>query len=113
MYFKDYEQTVLPLAIYPGRHDRTTAGVVYCTLGLTGEAGEFADKVKKILRDDGGVISPEKRMALLSEGGDVLWYLAAVFDELGSSLDEVAKINIDKLTGRRDRGTLGGSGDER
>jgi len=87
----------------------------YETLGLVGEAGEFADKVKKILRDHGGVIDDEAREALTLELGDVLWYVARLANRLGYGWDlsAVAEKNLAKLSGRQGRGTLQGAGDER
>jgi len=82
-------------------------------LGLTNEAGEVAGKIKKIFRDKGGVINGEDRMALKSELGDVLWYLAQVCTELEIPLDEVAEYNIEKLHSRLARGKIGGEGDAR
>lgn len=82
-------------------------------LGLVGEAGEVADKVKKVIRDKGGVSSEEDRGEIVKELGDTLWYLAAVARYLGVSLEEVAKINIDKLEDRWRRGKIGGAGDNR
>ena len=86
---------------------------MYPFLGLTGESGEVADKVKKAMRDDNWVITEERRVDLLKELGDVLWYIAACARELDSNIEEVAKMNIEKLKSRSDRGVLGGSGDNR
>ncbi len=109
MDFTTYQETSRTTVQYPdaGRN------IVYPTLGLAGEAGEVAEKVKKIIRDDGGVISDVKRAAIVRELGDVLWYVAQIATELGVSLDDVAQQNIDKLFSRRDRNMIGGSGDER
>lgn len=82
-------------------------------LGLVGESGEVAEKVKKILRDKNGQLSQADRQELIKELGDVLWYLALVADNLDVSFDEVAVRNIDKLAARRERGSLSGSGDNR
>lgn len=82
-------------------------------LGLVGESGEFADKVKKILRDDNAKMSEEKRQLLIKELGDVLWYIALLAKHLDMPLEEIAKLNIEKLKGRQTRGKLGGSGDHR
>lgn len=106
-----YQEGARDTATYPGRGE--TLGLCYVGLGLTGEAGEFADKVKKILRDDAGKVSPERREALIGELGDVLWYVASCCDELGVSLDDVAKGNLAKLASRKSRGKLQGSGDNR
>jgi NTP pyrophosphatase (non-canonical NTP hydrolase) len=87
--------------------------VVYPTLGLVNEAGEFAGKIKKVFRDKGGEISPETREALKAELGDVLWYLAQACSELGLSLNEVAEANLSKLLDRQARGKIQGDGDNR
>ena len=85
----------------------------YPTLGLVGEAGELANKIKKVMRDDKGIIPNEKKLEFIKELGDVLWYVAALATELEIDLDEVAETNIKKLFSRKDRGKLGGSGDDR
>lgn len=82
-------------------------------LGLVGEAGETADKVKKIIRDKEGVASSEDKNAIKKELGDVLWYIASVSRYLGFSLSEVAETNIEKLENRYQRNKLHGEGDER
>ena len=87
--------------------------VIYPTLGLANEAGEVAGKIKKVFRDKGGVIGETEREALMSELGDVLWYLAQTCTELELSLDEVAEHNIEKLYSRLERGKIGGEGDAR
>jgi NTP pyrophosphatase (non-canonical NTP hydrolase) len=87
--------------------------VNYPILGLLGEAGELANKYKKVIRDDNGILSMDKREALIDELGDVLWYATALADDLGISLGEVAQRNYKKLKSRRERGVLKGSGDNR
>lgn len=109
MEFKDYEKEAGKTALYPDKGNN----YIYPTLGLTGEAGEVADKIKKIIRDDKGVLTNEKREALKGELGDVLWYLASLSRELGFTLDEVAEHNINKLASRHIRGKISGSGDDR
>lgn len=84
---------------------------VYNALGLTGEAGEVADKVKKHWRDGGNYV--DTRNAVKLELGDTLWYLAREAADWNLSLEEVAQANLDKLASRAARGVLGGSGDER
>jgi len=81
---------------------------LYLTLGLVGEAGEVAEKVKKWKRD--GTVDPH---ALAKELGDVLWYLANLSHDLGYSLSTIAEINLSKLARRTELGTLTGSGDDR
>lgn len=89
------------------------SAIIYPTLGLAGEAGEVADKVKKVLRDNGGEFTKEKKEEIAMEIGDVLWYCAALADDLGMTLDYIANKNIEKLYSRRDRGVIQGSGDNR
>lgn len=112
MKMNEYMDETFRTALYPGANEGTVAAVVYCGLGL-GEAGEVQGKIKKIIRDDNGVITDDKREAILDESGDVLWYLARLAKELGSSLEEVAQRNLDKLADRRARGVVTGSGDNR
>ena len=88
-------------------------GFIEKVLGLTGEAGEVADKIKKILRDKNGELSEEDRTAVAKELGDVLWYLASISRYLDLPLSEVAKMNIEKLESRYARNTIHGSGDNR
>ena len=86
---------------------------IYPTLGLSGEAGEVADKVKKVLRDKNGVFDNEQKEQIKMELGDVLWYIAQLSSELGLELDDVAQSNLKKLLSRADRGKISGSGDYR
>lgn len=105
-----YQNVARATAIYP-RDDKMLA-LAYVSLGL-GEVGEFQGKVKKIIRDEAGVISPEKREALAHELGDILWYVANAAAELGYDLEWVARENMEKLASRAERGVLTGSGDNR
>ncbi len=93
---------------------------IHCVLKYAGEAGEFPEHVGKAQRDDGWRVrygpkafTPERREKLLSEIGDELWYVVALLEEMDSTLEEVMAINMEKMLGRRDRGTLNGSGDDR
>lgn len=90
-------------AKYP-HHEALT----YTALGLCGESGEYAEKVKKELRD-----GTYDREGAVKELGDVLWYVARAARANGVTLEEVARLNMAKLLDRRDRGVLGGSGDAR
>lgn len=85
----------------------------YAVLGLAGEAGEVADKTKKLIRDLGGTPSIEWKNAVAKELGDVLWYVQRVSMLIGYDLETIAKMNIYKLEDRMRRGTLQGSGDDR
>lgn len=103
MNFKEYQGKAVSFAIYPATHK-----VLYPTLGLCGEAGEVAEKVKKQVRD--GVFN---RHEVAKELGDVLWYLANICNDIGYNLDEIAALNIDKLSSRKGRHVIQGSGDNR
>lgn len=87
--------------------------VAYLTFGLGGEAGEFEEKIKKLYRDHDGVITPERRVELLKELGDVLWYVSRLACTIGGSLREVAELNVAKLRDRQARDKLHGEGDAR
>ena len=104
-----YQTCALETAVYPNQG----ANFAYPTLGLVGEAGEVADKLKKVIRDNDGVLTDPVRDAVAKELGDVLWYLAVVAYEIDYDLDEIARMNIDKLNSRKERGVLSGSGDNR
>lgn len=82
-------------------------------LGLVGEAGEVAEKFKKILRDKDGVLSDQDKKEIVKELGDVLWYTSALSHYLGVSLEDVAEGNLNKVLGRKQRGVSHGSGDNR
>ena len=99
MNFEEYQSEASQTALYPRRLNN----LEYPTLGLTGEAGEVANIVKKIQRDHGGVINDEIREKLTDELGDVLWYISACADELGITLDQIAEFNVRKLAKRHNR----------
>ncbi|MEK7181019.1 MAG: nucleoside triphosphate pyrophosphohydrolase family protein [Patescibacteria group bacterium] len=109
MNFKEYQEKSRKTAIYPNSGNN----FIYPTLGLSGEAGEVAEKIKKVLRDNDGKVTEEKRTEIEKELGDVLWYLSQIASELNLSLEEVAEKNIEKLYSRMERGKLSGSGDNR
>lgn len=103
MTFDEYQSLAVSTAIYDPKYS-----IMYPALGLTGEAGEVAEKIKKYLRD--GKLDHNE---VAKELGDVLWYIAALARDLGFTLGYVAHANIDKLKSRRDRSRLQGSGDNR
>lgn len=107
----EYQQLATNFAIYPGKD--SFLGIIYTVLKMNGEAGEIAEKVGKVMRDDQSLISTEQQQALKLELGDVLWYIAACAKELGYTLEQVANANIEKLASRSARGKLSGSGDNR
>lgn len=102
MTLDDYQaqamQTRLPTAVTP-----------YIALGLVGEVGELYGKWAKVIRDEGTM----DRQDTIAELGDILWFLAALCEDLGTTLEEVAQYNLDKLHSRALRNTLQGSGDTR
>jgi NTP pyrophosphatase (non-canonical NTP hydrolase) len=88
-------------------------GWLYPALGAAGEVGELVNKVKKLFRDDGGTLTWGREKAMVEEMGDVLWYIAVMAHELGFTLEEVMRRNIEKLRSRQERGTIHGDGDNR
>ena len=104
----DYQKAALTTAVYP-----ESMKVNYPTLGMCGEAGEVADKVKKVYRDKGGVFDEDTKKEIAKEIGDVLWYCAVLANDLGYSLEEVGQMNIDKLSSRKKRDMIHGNGDNR
>ena len=109
MHLSDYQMRSRATAVYP----MAGGNLLYPTLGLCGEAGEVAEKIKKMIRDDGGRLSSERRAALSKELGDVLWYLAQLATEADLDLAEIAEANLVKLLSRQERNVLHGSGDNR
>jgi len=109
MELNDDQRESRKTALYPDVGNNA----IYPTLGLVGEAGEVADKVKKILRDKKGVFDNGSKDAIKLELGDVLWYVSQLSSELGYELDEIANANLNKLNSRKIRGKIQGSGDDR
>ena len=93
--------------------DSNCDSIEYLALALCGEAGEVANKIKKILRDQDGAVFAPDCIALAHELGDVMWYLSVLAQKLGFTLSNIAEFNIEKINGRLERGTLHGSGDNR
>lgn len=113
MNFDEYQTLALASAVY----ENIGQNLIYPALGIAGEAGEYADKVKKHWRNTGSMssrnLTPEQRKEFIKELGDELWYIAASARELGYDLSEVAIINIEKLGDRRTRGVIKSEGDNR
>lgn len=113
---EEYVEFTKSTGMYPEARQDSLIGLTYCALGIVGEAGEIAGKVKKIWRGDlsnvnvGDTIIKEQ---LLEEAGDTYWYLISLIDELGSNIGEVRDRNVRKLTDRKARGVIKGSGDNR
>lgn len=108
MTLAEYQTAQQSTAIYPECN-----GLDYCIANLTAEAGEVSGQWAKALRDDEGELTRDRREKMLKELGDCLWMVSALSHELSSSLEEVAELNLIKLGSRKERGVLGGSGDER
>jgi len=109
MDFDEYQRKAKTTALYPPIGEQ----FVYPVIGLAGEAGEIANKVKKIFRDKGGKLDEQTREDIKKELGDVLWYISQVATDMGIRLDEVASSNIEKLASRMQRNQIKGSGDDR
>ena len=107
MNFNEYQEMAKSTAIYDKQHK-----ILYPALGLAGEAGEVANKVKKLIRD-GYEENKDYRKTVAAEIGDVLWYCAVLADDIGCDLETIVNNNIVKLKMRMDRGVIGGSGDNR
>jgi NTP pyrophosphatase (non-canonical NTP hydrolase) len=111
MTFNNFQTNASRSAFYPRVFKNQ--GLYYTALGLVGEAGEIANKVKKIMRDNNGNLEELAKADIFDELGDVLWYCASLADELGVNLEDVAKLNLIKLEDRMNRGKIQGSGDKR
>lgn len=108
MELNDYQKAAISTAIYPNDNN-----ISYLALAICGEAGELADKVKKVIRDKQGQFYIPDLTAIAMELGDILWYAANLAKVLGYDLSDIAQLNIEKINGRVERGTLHGSGDNR
>ena len=108
MNFDEYQEQARATAIYDKKY-----AILYPTLGIAGESGEVAEKIKKVYRDNDGVVSEEKKKEITKELGDILWYIANLASDLNISLELIAFTNIEKLNSRKERGVLQGSGDNR
>ena len=103
-----YQKVALTTAIYPREQ-----AIIYPTLGLTGEAGEVANKVKKIIRDGSNKNDNSMVSEIKSEIGDCLWYIAVLANDFDIKLSDIASANIEKLALRQKNNTIHGSGDDR
>jgi NTP pyrophosphatase (non-canonical NTP hydrolase) len=109
MNFTEYQAAATETAVYPDRGKN----LYYPALGLNGESGEVAEKVKKLMRDHGGIITDDIAESIAKELGDCLWYISETATQIGASLDDIAKANIEKLASRQKRGAIQGDGDNR
>ena len=114
MNFNEYQNIIKQFDTFTDQSGNlTNPSFIAKILGLSGEAGEVAEKFKKIYRDKNGQIDDDDKQAITKELGDVLWYLATISRYLDISFEEVATRNIDKLQSRKNRDQLHGSGDDR
>jgi NTP pyrophosphatase (non-canonical NTP hydrolase) len=111
--FAEYQGQANELATYP----QVGSNLIYPALGLAGESGEAADKVKKTWRNQGltsaNGYSESQKLELAKEISDVLWYIAALAMELGIPMEEIALMNLAKLHDRRARNVINSEGDNR
>lgn len=108
MELNEYQKKARETADYPKEYH-----IIYPALGVAGEAGEVAEKIKKVLRDNNGRFTQSVIPNIIKELGDVLWYVAILAEDLGYTLNDVAQLNIDKLADRKNRDMIHGSGDFR
>lgn len=113
MKLNEYQSATAQTAVYPDAGKFSERGLAYLFMKLNGEAGEGAEKYAKILRDQDGIVTEANAEEIAKELGDVMWYVARLADEFGYTLEDVAQKNIAKLFSRKERGVLGGSGDNR
>ena len=111
MTFKEYQNSTHETAIYPSSTEMEA--VTYCTLGLASESAEICGKLKKIMRDNNSIMTPERKQAIVAELGDVMWYVSELCTSLGVSMEEVAQSNLEKLKDRQERNVIQGDGDDR
>jgi len=102
MDFKTYQKKARETAQYPNLGSNN----IYPTLGLVGEAGEVAEKVKKVIRDKNGIFDNESKLGIKKELGDVLWYISNLCTELNFNLEDVALQNLEKLNDFKDNDTV-------
>ncbi len=113
MTFNEYQEKALTTDYKAGDKSVTSMKFMAHVLGLVGESGEFAEKVKKIYRNNQGKMSEIERKELLKELGDVLWYQAVLASYLGSDFESVADGNLKKLADRAKRDVIASKGDNR
>lgn len=113
MTLQEYQKQALTTLLADHAYGELNAQFIAQVLGLVGEGGEFADKVKKLIRDKNGRLDEADRTELLKELGDVLWYVGIIAHLLDADLDDVARQNLDKLKSRKQRSILKGKGDNR
>lgn len=112
MKITEYQKKARKYAMYPYKTEMSI-GVIYNGLKLSGEIGELNDKLGKCISDKMGRIDPDILREIEKEMGDILWHYCAMASDLGLSLENICRVNIDKLESRRLRNKMSGSGDNR
>ncbi len=113
MTINEYSTQAMSTDLFEKTDDITNPAMLEKVFGLCGEAGEVAEKFKKLLRDKGGVASDDDKKELAKELGDILWYINSVGSYLGYDLEQIAQMNLDKVLSRKARNQTHGSGDNR
>ena len=114
MNFDEYQKKAITTDVFGGKPQPIGSHAFLAQLlGLMGEAGEIAEKFKKIYRDKNGVFDKEDKQEITMELGDVLWYIAVISHYLEISMQDIVDLNLEKLKDRQKRGKLSGSGDNR
>ncbi|MCI6619349.1 MAG: nucleoside triphosphate pyrophosphohydrolase family protein [Prevotella sp.] len=108
MELNEYQREARRTAAYPQEMK-----IIYPTIGLAGETGEVAEKVKKVIRDHEGEFSEAQKAEIAKELGDVLWYVASIAADMGYPMDDIARLNIEKIRSRAERSKIHGEGDNR
>ena len=108
MTFNEYKNEAIKTAIYHQHYK-----IIYPALGMCGECGEVAEKIKKVIRDNQGIFDADKTKEIEKELGDVLWYIANICNDLNIDFDNVAQNNVNKINARVQNNTLHGNGDNR
>lgn len=113
MNFNEYQKECRKTDVGTAAQDCLNPGWIYYVLGIAGEGGELIEKVKKLFRDNNGIISRDFKMSIIKEMGDIQWYMARLADWFEVDFDDVATINVKKLQDRQKRDKIHGNGDER
>lgn len=111
MNFSEYQEQARKTVVYANVEGISLLS--YVAMGLAGEAGETVNKLKKVWRDDGGIVTESRLAEIAKELGGVQWYVSQICSELGLSLDDVAQANLELLADRHARGVINGDGDNR
>ncbi|MDN5819786.1 MAG: nucleoside triphosphate pyrophosphohydrolase family protein [bacterium] len=113
MNIQDYSKQAMSTDVFERTDSISDPGMLEKVFGLVGEAGEVAEKFKKLLRDKGGEATDEDKKEIAKELGDILWYVNSVANYLDYDLEQIATMNLEKVLSRQQRGMTTGSGDNR